>query len=311
MAFALAVRNRALAACIIIFFAGWCFADENPSATSQPSESSAAPAAEPETFRWYTDYREAVNAAQASHKMLFVWFYNAKITHPEADFANKIVTDANVHARLQKTIAVCIPTDAVLKTAAGDISILRHAAFSEMHGRAGVAVVDYTKGSPYYGRVVSAYPYRGRPMGAGELATLLDLPVGSLTQRTLVMAVRMHPEAPASTRGQADPYIFSEAEAHSNHMASIRVQGHHNFDTRFQRMTARMPGGTAAKEVCAESWPGKGMVDAAEDLVDSWRQSSGHWSAVRNYHVAYGYDMKLGSNGIWYGTGIFAAAPDR
>jgi hypothetical protein len=49
-----------------------------------------------------------------------------------------------------------------------------------------------------------------------------------------------------------------------------------------------------------------GLVAAAIDCVHSWRQSSGHWSAVRSRHRFYGYDMKRGSNGIWYATGIFS-----
>ena len=49
-----------------------------------------------------------------------------------------------------------------------------------------------------------------------------------------------------------------------------------------------------------------GLMAAALDVVHSWRQSSGHWSAVRSRHAYYGYDMKQGRNGIWYATGIFS-----
>jgi hypothetical protein len=40
--------------------------------------------------------------------------------------------------------------------------------------------------------------------------------------------------------------------------------------------------------------------------VDSWRHSSGHWQGVSRPHRAFGYDIRRGRNGIWYGTGIFA-----
>jgi hypothetical protein len=59
-------------------------------------------------------------------------------------------------------------------------------------------------------------------------------------------------------------------------------------------------------EVCAESWPGQGMIDSCIDCVDSWRHSSGHWQGVSRRHRAFGYDIRRGRNGIWYGTGIFA-----
>ena len=58
-------------------------------------------------------------------------------------------------------------------------------------------------------------------------------------------------------------------------------------------------------EVVAESWPGQDLVDAAEEAVHSWRQSPGHWSAVRSRQPVFGYDIKRGLNGIWYATGIF------
>ena len=60
-----------------------------------------------------------------------------------------------------------------------------------------------------------------------------------------------------------------------------------------------------SREVCAESWPGQRLVEAAEECVHSWRQSSGHWEAVSGQHVCFGYDMKLGASGVWYATGIF------
>jgi len=39
--------------------------------------------------------------------------------------------------------------------------------------------------------------------------------------------------------------------------------------------------------------------------VASWRQSPGHWDAVKAQQASYGYDIREGSNGIWYATGIF------
>ena len=55
----------------------------------------------------------------------------------------------------------------------------------------------------------------------------------------------------------------------------------------------------------AESWGGETLVDACIECVHSWRQSSGHWNAVRRHQPLFGYDIKRGANGIWYATGIF------
>ena len=138
---------------------------------------------------------------------------------------------------------------------------------------------------------------------------LMDLPPGSVTQRTMVFAVRIHPEKPASTLGEADPVLYDEAASHSQYQAQIRVQGHQQWESRFHRIISRLFGrGTPGTpcEVVAESWPNENLVDSCVDCVASWRQSSGHWSAVRAQHASYGYDIQRGSNGIWYATGIFS-----
>ena len=63
--------------------------------------------------------------------------------------------------------------------------------------------------------------------------------------------------------------------------------------------------GLTPQEVVAESWPHENLLDAAVDCVHSWRQSSGHWGAVKRNQPKFAYDMRRGSNGIWYATGIF------
>jgi hypothetical protein len=175
---------------------------------------------------------------------------------------------------------------------------------AEMRHGPGVFVVDYAHGE-FTGRIVSILPrtpgkyYRFSPSHLDELASL---PAASLTQRSLILAVRVHPENPQSTQGTCDPRLCQEAAAHSGHQASIRKQGHHNWQTRSQRIAG---GGGGAAEVCAESWENQDLLDSCIDCVASWRQSSGHWNAVRSPQVAYGYDIRRGSNGIWYATGIF------
>ncbi len=119
----------------------------------------------------------------------------------------------------------------------------------------------------------------------------------------MIYAVRTHPEGPASTQGTMHNVLAEEARLQSEHQAKILVQGHHNWENRFQRIGART--GVAAQEVVAESWPNESLVDACVDCVASWRQSPGHWNAVRTRHPIFGFDIQRGRNGIWYATGIF------
>jgi hypothetical protein len=138
-----------------------------------------------------------------------------------------------------------------------------------------------------------------------QMEIIRNLPAGTPTQRALIYAIRTHPDAPASTNGTFDPVLACEADSHSLHQAMIQRQGHHNWDRRSRRINAALPSGLTATEVCAESWPGESLVEAATECVNSWRQSPGHWRAVSTACPVYGYDMKRGRNGIWYATGIF------
>ncbi len=192
--------------------------------------------------------------------------------------------------------------------------MLSHAAFAELRGGGGVAVIDLEHpNTAYYARVVNVLPmtpgkyYRFQ---AYHVPVLFGLPEGTLTQRTMVFAVRIHPERPASTSTVAEPVLEDEAASHSNYQARICVQGHHQWDSRFHRIIARLSGRgyqySAPREVVAESWPGQNLIDSCIDCVASWRQSPGHWDAVRSVHTSYAYDIQQGRNGIWYATGIFA-----
>lgn len=258
---------------------------------------------------WLSDYGLAIKQAQAESKMVLIHF------HLENDAPDAIRAKLNAaladkdHKYLEQFVPVCLSTNAEIVMGGKSVKLISHGAFAEMQGQPGISIIDYAnKGTEQFGHVVTAIPfdhgkyYQFRPE---HFPVLLDLPAGTLTQRTLVFAVRIHPEQPASTKGEIDTGLLEEAASHSNHQAQIHVQGHHNWESRFHRIGRRLPWGLRAQEVVAESWPHERLIDAAVDCVHSWRQSSGHWSAVRSRQNRFGYDMKRGTNGIWYATGIF------
>jgi hypothetical protein len=257
---------------------------------------------------WHTDYGEAMRIAKAQQKMMFIWFHGAPNSQYGDRFEKTTLQNPKIVDRLERYISVKLPTSATITVDGKPLRLLDHGAFQEMNRSPGIAIVDLAhRDTEQYGYVVTTLPfspgkyYRFRP---DHLAVVLDLPAGTLTQRTLVFAVRIHPEKPASTRGQIDPTLVSEAKSHSSYQAQIRVQGHHQWGERFPRI-ARLLRGLRPQEIVAESWPQEGLVDAAVDVVDSWHHSSGHWQAVYSNQNRFGYDMKKGNNGIWYATGIF------
>jgi hypothetical protein len=186
--------------------------------------------------------------------------------------------------------------------------LMAHPAFADLHERPGVAVIDMRdKTSRHFHRVVSILPFT-ESTTVGELRELLRLPTGSLSQRTLILAVRTHPDSPESARHAFTPLLADECESHAEYQAELGVQGHHDWETRFHRIAGRLGDGQVPQEVCAESWPGQTLWDAAKECVSSWRQSPGHWNAVRTPHPVFGFDMKRGRNGVWYSVGIFGTA---
>lgn len=258
-------------------------------------------------LQWHRDYLEAMEDAKQQRKMLLIFFHHPAENAARQAFEERTLTDPAVIKKLGDYVLAKVPVDCEIKVRGESTRLLEHAAFEPMHGSQGLAVVDMKhKGESYYGRVTSAFAFpEGRYYASEKLQVILTLPPGTLTQRTMVFAVRMHPERPASTTGTLSPILSSEAESHSLHQASIRLQGHHNWESRFHSINGQLPRMMMAQEVVAESWPRQRLVDAAIECVHSWRQSPGHWSAVRRAHSLFGYDMKLGENGVWYATGIF------
>lgn len=248
------------------------------------------------------DYAAALDAARASGAMLLV-SVEPDAADP-ADTAGQRLERPEVQDRFASSGTPWIFCRLGLAAAGG---LVAEPGLVEMRRGPGVFVVDHAH-DQWRGRIVSILPrtpgkyYRFSPHHVDELAAL---PAASLTQRSLILAVRIHPENPQSTQGTCDPALCAAAEAHSAHQARIRRQGHHGWDSRSRQIVAARGGAGGASEVCAESWENQDLLDSCVDCVASWRQSSGHWNAVRSPQAAYGYDLRRGSNGIWYATGIF------
>jgi hypothetical protein len=297
----------------IVLADGRLAADEAGPEVSRPPATRESQRADPVV--WRTDYRSALAEARQQRAMTLLWFVDPR--RPEEDDAleSQLFRQREVSALLGRLVPVKLSTDATISvpspgdeaaTTTTDLRLLDHPAFAEMLGQRGVALIDLRDpDSPFFHQVVSVLPFGRRGITPRQLTALLELPDGSLTQRTLIWAVWTHAENPQSASREASPLLMREAASHADYQASLGIQGHHHWDERFQRINAQLPRGLLAQEVCAESWPGQRLVEAAEECVHSWRQSDGHWDAVRTQHPLFGYDMKRGANGIWYATGIF------
>lgn len=276
-------------------------------ASSEPLPSQADSTA---AIEWRCDYRAALQEAKTAQGMVLVWFVDAANSAQQEQLCS-VLARCLTGSAAAKFVPVRLPID-VAAPAEAAVSeptrrLLDHAAFAELQGGAGIAIIDMSdETSPDFHHVVSVYPLSHGPLSERQLTAMLELPSGSLTQRTLIWAVRTHDDAPKSASGEASPLLLEEAAAHSRYQSSIDYQGHHRWEERFHSINGRLPPDLVAQEVCAESWPGQDLISAARECVASWRKSSGHWEAVRTPHPQFGYDMQRGARGIWYATGIFA-----
>ena len=275
------------------------------SIASLGSPAEALPELRGEKFKWHDDYRTAIESAREAKQLLLVWFANDTDADANDKFAASVLQQADVAPMLAGMTLAKVSTAATIEEKGKEMKLLQHDTLKELFGGPGLAMIDMRdEEQKFHGRVVSVYPFRRGAISAAKLKVLCDLPPGTLTQRTLMFAVRTHPAKPASAWSPYSEYLAKEAEKHSQHQASINLQGHHNWEARFHQINAGLGVG-GAKEVCAESWPGQSLLEAAEECVDSWSQSPGHWAGVSARHAYIGYDMKRGANGVWYATGIF------
>ena len=263
---------------------------------------------EHETIVWLDNYDLAIRQAAEQGKLVLLWFVDDSWAKADAQFDRAVLQQPEIAERIGDRFVACrLSAGTTVMENHAEVKLLEHVAFEEMVKSPGFAILDLTDvQSPLHRRVVSVLPFRKEYPTADKLTVLLDLPPGSLTQRTLIYAVRTHPDRPASASSKLSPVLAEASESHATHQASITLQGHHQWESRFHAINARLPAGLISQEVCAESWPGQPLVEAAIECVDSWRQSPGHWEAVSTWPELFAYDMKRGHNGVWYAAGIFA-----
>ena len=257
---------------------------------------------------WHTDYDRATWQAQREKKDLVIYFRD----QGELD---DVLKEDEVQRRLSRFVCLRLPISYKYK----DERLLDHSALVDMLGRPGLVVVSYhDKELPFYGEVISAHPYVGSRYrwvpgyGTEELVTILDLPpTATLTQRSMIYAVRVHPARPRSILARLHPAFLRHAERHSQRQARLRNQHHADIIAASSRLQEEVGDGIGpASEVVAESWGsfvgGETVLEAAFSCVDAWRHSSGHWGAVSRTHRYTGFDIARAENGTWYATGIFA-----
>lgn len=258
---------------------------------------------------WHTDYTTAYRAALAGKRSLFLVFHDTGATSDR--FEREVLSRPELEPALAKVERALIPTTATVVTAqtapdAKPSVLLRTSSFAYLYGGPGIAVLDLASNkSPTFGRVISAHSFSGRQAyGTHAVDTILSLPPGTVTQRALVYALRMHPERPQSVWGAAHPVLMQQALVSSQLMVQYGSVGHHDWGNRLAQIGSQA--GLSPFEVAASSYGASPLIDAAFELVQNWRGSPAHWGGMASPQRHFGYDMVQSPSGVWYGTGLFA-----
>jgi len=256
---------------------------------------------------WQDDYTKATDRAIAEKKDLVIYFH-------EGNELNDAFNDAEVKKRLEKFVCLKVPVDYKIN----DERLIDCSALEDMMGKPGVAVISYQdKKLSTFATAISCHPrvasrYRWVPSyGASQLKVTLDLPAhATLSQRSMIYAIHVHPEAPQSVFCTCHPAFLNHASQHSQRQAGAQRQHHANLGGVMGMLRGQVErgfGGT--QEVVAESWGrfvgGENVLEASFSCIDAWRSSPGHWGAVAGRHTYFGYDIARAPNGTWYATGIF------
>ncbi len=251
--------------------------------------SRAAQAAEPLT--WHEDYFTAYKEAEREHKQLFIFFRDEQQGHVADSYEFNELTDEALEPGLRKMVLAVLPLDATIQNT--QEQLLDHEAFVHQQHRQGIAVVDLVdSGSSLHGKVVSAHPFtEGRHMTSESTKLVLELPRGTITQRSLIYAARLNPYQPAGVKGKATNKLLDFAAGHCGTMCSWSSMHHSSY------------GGA---EIVANLGSGKTIVDTAKAAIAMWQGSPPHWGILTRQYRNFGLDMKRSASGHWYATGVFS-----
>jgi len=259
---------------------------------------------------WHTDYSAAYRQAKTERKQLLLYFRDEKNPAKADKLEQNGLSRPELRTPLSKFARVVLSTNTLAplakdaKEGAKPIRLLDYRCYVHMRGQAGLAIVDMMNDKDHlYGKCVSAHPLSSNTLeNFNSIKIMLELPRGTITQRTLTFVMRTHPERPASVWGQGNPYLFEQARQACQLMVTYGSVGHHDWGTRSSRISGQF--GSGPSEVASMGWGGN-LFDAAHACVNLWRGSGTHWSMMITPNRFFGYDMVQSPNGTWYANGLF------
>jgi hypothetical protein len=283
-----------------------------PSVVAQDPLSEESPRDPQCGIHWETDYEAALKSARESRRSLLIYFEPAQAPLDASAacdrFNDTALKDLRVASELGKYVLVKVQGVSERALAPVEAAPLTVSApdFSELESNPGLALVEFENtDAPYYGQTVAVLPFANSESPTPEeTLTFLTLPPGTLTQRTMIYAVRIHPHQPLGAAGFPNPVTMTVATEQAEYQAENGILGHQNYSQRSRQALDALGGGSPS-EICAQSRPGIGLFEGALSCMHAWRNSSAHWNFLRREHRCFGFDIRRSKNGTWFSTGFF------
>ena len=264
------------------------------------------------TLNWHEDYVSAYAEASQQKSFLLMLFRNPA-ERDQLEAADSPLGDPQLRPILEQFSRVELPVNAAIPATQGDASqddtipslLLQHRSFRHLHSRAGLAIVDLTDPeSSNHARVVSVLPLpeEGR-FDVNNLELLLTLPHGSISQRTLLFAVRRTvPDSSLSMREFA-PTLTQFARRNCRYMAHREQSVPFEQDVRREAVASEFGPQAELRELVFATDTATTIHDAALQAVNEWMAAADSLETLTAPADAMGMELfQSPETGRWYAT---------
>lgn len=266
-----------------------------------------------EELAWHRDYLTAYREAAEQKRYLLMLFRESSLKG--SSLSSSAIFAPSMRPMLEQFSRVELPLDATLprKTDSDEVEqqsdvpelLLEHRSFRHLGVRPGLAIVDLTDPeSADYARVVSVIPLtKDGAITDLDLMLALDLPTGSISQRTLLFMIRSTiPDTSLSMRGFSSDLI-ELAHRNCRYMAHAGQLGSFDQDFRQKKITETFGPQAELKQLLYATEAEATIHDAALQAVESWIQSPESFDVLNGSAQAMGMDMfQDPESGRWYVT---------
>jgi len=267
-----------------------------------------------DSLKWHSDYIAAYVEASQEKRYLLMLFRDA-VAGGEPLASIDDVFAPSMRPILEQFSRVELPLNAVMPSLADKNNdtqkkglpnlLLKHRSFRHLGTQPGIAVVDLTnRSSPNYARVVSVLPLPESSQFQNDSLTLaLNLPKGTISQRTLLFAIRSTvPDSSLSMR-EFNSTLVELAHRNSRYMANSGQAGSFDQETHRQRIEQEFGPQAELKQLVFATDSEATIHEAALQAVTSWIETSESFDVLDAPATAMGMDMFQNfESGRWFVT---------